>query len=422
MLSINHETVERDITIGELFSKLRIDDDEYVEAKSEFDISILSCALAGEGKCFRRIEGFRKTDKLDTWILQASSGDKTFFLECAHEHLVFTKRFPFWKHAKDVIEGDQIAIDDGTWAIVSVSTSSNNESQRLYDVQVDDTHCFYTNGILSHNSHFLVQMGANAMRQGKNVLHYTFELSEHKVGIRYDANFCGISATDVPDEKDFVKKKYEELKPTLGRLFIKEYPTNTVTVMGLKAHIEKLAITNSFRPDVIIIDYADIMRSSRQFDSLRHELKLVYEELRGLSMELGIPVWTASQSNRGSTDIDVIGLDSISESFGKVMVCDFIVSLSRKPLQKSQGLGNLFIAKNRFGKDGIVFPVRLDAARSIIEVLDKNIDMDEFQKTHENDMKQLLREKWKEVGNERLLELRKVNKAANSGNDGNGEE
>ena len=27
-------------------------------------------------------------------------------------------------------------------------------------------------------SHFLVQMGANAMRCGKNVLHYTFELSE----------------------------------------------------------------------------------------------------------------------------------------------------------------------------------------------------------------------------------------------------
>ena len=53
-----------------------------------------------------------------------------------------------------------------------------------------------------------------------------------------------------------------------------------------------------FKPGLIIIDYADIMRSTRQYDSLRHELKLIYEELRNLAMELGIPVWTASQANR----------------------------------------------------------------------------------------------------------------------------
>jgi len=252
-------------------------------------------------------------------------------------------------------------------------------------------------------SHFLVQIGANAMRAGKNVLHYTFELRENKVGIRYDSNFCGISATDVPTERDYVKKKYEGLKG-LGRLIIKEYPTNSATVVTLRAHIEKLAITKGFIPDVIIVDYADIMRSTRQYDSLRHEQKLVYEELRGLAMDIGIPVWSASQSNRDSTDSDVVGLDKISEAFGKAMVCDFIVSLSRKPLQKANGLGNLFVPKNRLGKDGVLFPVRLDTARSILEVLDNNIDLEEFQKTRDNSMKQLLRDTWNELAEDRLIE------------------
>lgn len=267
-------------------------------------------------------------------------------------------------------------------------------------------------------SHFLVQLGCNAMRAGKNVLHYTFELSESKIGNRYDSNFCGISATDVPDEKEFIKEKYKSLAPKLGRLIIKEYPTNTATVQTLRSHIEKVAITKGFRPDVIIVDYADVMRSSRQYDSLRHELKLVYEELRGLGMDLRIPIWTASQSNRDSTESDIVGLDKISESFGKAMVCDFIVTLSRKPLQKAKGLGNLFVAKNRLGKDGILFPVKVDTARSIIEVLDKNIDLEEFQRTRDNDMKQLLKDKWNEVAEERFIKLRDVKKAVNSDDDG----
>jgi replicative DNA helicase len=253
-------------------------------------------------------------------------------------------------------------------------------------------------------SHVLVALGANAIRAGKNVLHYTFELRENAVGIRYDANFTGVSATDVPDERELIVEKYRSLDG-MGRLIIKEYPTNTATVMMLRSHIEKLAITKAFIPDVVIIDYADIMRSSRQFDSLRHELKLVYEELRGLAMELGIPIWTASQSNRDSSDNEVVGLDKISESFGKVMVCDFIMTLARKPLQKATGMGNLFVAKNRMGKDGIVFPVKIDTARSIIDILDNDINFDEYTKMTENSSMQLMKSAYESVKKDRELSM-----------------
>ena len=50
-------------------------------------------------------------------------------------------------------------------------------------------------------SHYLVSMGASALKMGYNVVHYTFELSETVVGTRYDSNLCRISATDVPDSR-----------------------------------------------------------------------------------------------------------------------------------------------------------------------------------------------------------------------------
>ena len=83
---------------------------------------------------------------------------------------------------------------------------------------------------------------------------------------------------------------------------------NFATVNTLKSHYEKLLITKGIRPDLIVIDYADIMRSSRKYDDLRHELKLIYEELRAWATEIKTPIWTASQTKRSATESEVIGL------------------------------------------------------------------------------------------------------------------
>jgi len=244
-------------------------------------------------------------------------------------------------------------------------------------------------------SHWLVAMGANAMKAGKNVLHYTFELTEHAVGLRYDSNLCSIPSNDVQDQKQVVLDKYKDMD--LGRLIIKEYPTGSASSITIRNHIEKLML-KGFKPSVIIIDYADIMRSTRAYDSLRHELKLIYEELRNLAMDLNIPVWTASQANRDSAKSDIVGLENMAEAYGKAMVADVVVSISRKALEKSTGAGRLFVAKNRAGRDGLVFPVHIDTARSTFEILDeKTLTLDEAVKQSESDMKNLLKKKWREV-------------------------
>ena len=168
------------------------------------------------------------------------------------------------------------------------------------------------------------------------------------MGIRYDSNLCGIPSNDIPNHKEDVIKRYDESE--LGRLIIKEYPTGSATVLTIRSHIEKLMM-RGLSPSLIIIDYADIMRSSKKYDSLRHELKLIYEELRNLSMDLNLPIWTASQANRDSANSDIVGLENMSEAYGKAMVADVVISLSRKPMEKSTGSGRLYIAKNLVGKE-----------------------------------------------------------------------
>jgi len=250
----------------------------------------------------------------------------------------------------------------------------------------------------SGKSHFLTMIGANALRHGKNVLHYTFELSETAVGIRYDSNLCDIDSNEVMDRKEEVKKFYDDNKG-LGRLFIKEYPTNTASIFTIRSHVERLDL-KGFKPDIIVIDYADIMRSTRQFDSLRHELKLVYEELRGLAMEYGVPIWTASQSNKEGANAEVIDMTNMSEAYGKAMICDFIISVSRRSHEKATGWGRLFVAKNRAGRDGLVYPAKINTARSQFEIVGAADVPESATVSDDEAQKRALRAKWQELKKE----------------------
>jgi replicative DNA helicase len=244
-------------------------------------------------------------------------------------------------------------------------------------------------------SHFLVAMGCAAMRAGKNVIHYTFELSEHDTGKRYDSNLCDIPSNEIIERKQEVIDKYNKME--LGKLIIKEYPTGSASVMTLRNHIEKLTL-KGFKPSLVTVDYADVMKSSKAYDSLRHELKLIYTELRNLAVELNIPIWTASQANKDSSKSDVVGLENLGESYGKAQVADVVLSISRKPMEKSTGGGRIFVAKNRAGRDGLLFPISIDTAKSKFEILDDTeMSLNEVVEQDNNAMKNKLREKWKEV-------------------------
>ena len=215
----------------------------------------------------------------------------------------------------------------------------------------------------------LTALGASAVRQGLSVVHYTMELSENYVGQRYDTVFTKIPSADLKDNKEDVKSKIKSLN---GKLMIKYFPPKGVSVKKLQQHIDKMIATDN-RPDVIIVDYADLLLSySNKSDSTYAEQGGVYIDLRGMSGELGIPIWTASQTNRSAIDSEVIEADKIADSYAKVMNADFIMSWSRKSKDKLNNTARAHIMKNRFGPDGITFPCKMDTNTGFIEVYEGN--------------------------------------------------
>ena len=214
----------------------------------------------------------------------------------------------------------------------------------------------------------LSAMGAYAISQGLNVVHYTLELNEAYVGLRYDSIFSGVESQNLKYHKEEVIERLDKLE---GNLTIKYYPTKACTVNTLSAHLKKVT-TFGTKVDMVLVDYADIMKDVSKAQEMRHALGNIYEDLRGLAGEMQIPIWTASQANRSALDEDVIEASKVAESYTKVMTADFVISLSRKIEDKIGNTGRFHVIKNRFGPDGLTFPAQINTNIGKIEIFENN--------------------------------------------------
>ena len=267
----------------------------------------------------------------------------------------------------------------------------------------------------------LAHLGAMAVVKGKTVVHYTLELADTVVGQRYDSCITGIRLQDLMSMKESIIGVIEHIP---GQLIIKEYPTKSATTRTLGTHLEKLR-QKGIEPDMVIVDYADLLKPTAtgfKSQELRHSLGNLYEELRGIAQTWDIPVWTASQTNRSGLNAEVITMESISEAFSKCFVADFICSISRTMEDKTENKGRMFVAKNRNGIDGIVYPMEIDTAKVHLRVLppdeDSSIDAVVMKTKAEQD--EHLRKKYREFKEERRKKAQEKRQAL--GNDNNQEQ
>jgi len=216
-------------------------------------------------------------------------------------------------------------------------------------------------------SMLMVHLGATALKEGKTVVYYTLELADTVVGQRFDSCITGIKLNDLLRNKFNIVEQVKDIK---GHLIIKEYPTKSASTQTIKSHIERLK-KRGINPDMIIVDYADLLRPVKSYGEKRHDLESIYEELRSIAQTYECPVWTCSQTNRGGLNAEVITMESISEAFNKCFVADFIFSLSRTAQDKQANTGRFFIAKNRNGPDGLVFPIFMDTSNVSIKALER---------------------------------------------------
>ena len=210
----------------------------------------------------------------------------------------------------------------------------------------------------------VIAMGAYAAALGYNVAHYTLELSEGYIGKRYDAVFSGIDVDKLDKHRPEVEVAIAKIK---GKIIIKEYAPKRASLDTIESHLQQLEHQNEFKPDIIIIDYLDMLRTKGRKER-KDEIDDVYTDAKGLAKELGIPIISPSQANRTGADEDILQAKNAAGSYDKIMIGDIIISLARGIKDKVNGTGNWHFIKNRYGADGLTFSSKINTANGYINI------------------------------------------------------
>jgi replicative DNA helicase len=126
----------------------------------------------------------------------------------------------------------------------------------------------------------------------------------------------------------------------------------------LRSYLDNLEQTEKFVPDLLIVDYPDLMKIDK--DNFRLALDEIFKELRGIAVSRNIALAAVSQSHRSAAKAKQVGMDNVAEAYSKIAHSDIVLTYTQTIQEQKLGLARLFVAKGR--NDGDKFVVYISQA------------------------------------------------------------
>lgn len=208
---------------------------------------------------------------------------------------------------------------------------------------------------------FLGNIATNLVRKQKKVLLISLEMSESVYAKRISTQLSQIPISEIDSQVQSLKEYLTQYKKSheKSKLIIKEFPPKTVTVNHIKSYINKLT-KKGIKPDVIIIDYINLIAPSNTGSNSYEGIKEITEQLRALSYAFECPIVSATQINRSGYSVSKPGLETTSESMGISHTADVQLSIWTEEGDNELGIIHLGIMKNRFGPRDIATTLEID--------------------------------------------------------------
>lgn len=304
------------------------------------------------------IKRIGKTVEYEKWILKTEN----HILECADTHIVFNEDLEE-VFVKDLKPNDCILTESGPDIVISIQNTK--EMENMYDIELDDdNHRFYSNGILSHNSMWLNNIAVKMADAGKNILYVTLEMPSHKCMKRMGSQRMRIPIDEydqLSKDEVYMKNKINELKfsngdvfeKEVGKLFVKKFPTSSLTVTELDNFIHKFQEVKKLNLDAIVIDYINIMGIEKGNDfsnMLFLKGKHLAEGVRRVADKYNLVAITATQTDKSVWGASDIALKDIPESKALAETSDVVFGIIRNPEMKKNNKYRLKILKLRDGE------------------------------------------------------------------------
>jgi replicative DNA helicase len=237
-----------------------------------------------------------------------------------------------------------------------ISYTKDEEAQCI---MVDsDSHLYVTDDyIVTHNTTMLTKIANTAYNTGHNVLQIVFEDLEPVIKRKHFACWTGVDLSELDSDENkeqVLSVVREKTQNKTNDLIIRKFPSEGTTINHIKTYVRHL-ISTGFKPDVIILDYIDVLESTKHSESGWEGEGSITRGFENLVYENQMVGWFATQGNRFSISSELVTGDQMGGSIKKAQIAHFIVSVAKTLPQKESKRANIAILKSRFGKDGIVY-------------------------------------------------------------------
>jgi replicative DNA helicase len=233
--------------------------------------------------------------------------------------------------------------------------------QHCYDLTVPDGHAFVSNGIVSHNTSFLLSVALNAAKLGARIAIFTMEMGADQIVQRFVSMETGIN-TQKLRLGQLTPQEWQRFVQASGRLgnlqiFIDDSPSMTPLQMRTKCR----RLSHEFGLDLIILDYIQLMNAGSGYENNRvQEISYISRNLKELARELNVPLFSAAQLSRAveQRQDKRPQLSDLRESGAIEQDSDVVIFLYRDVVYNEAtefpNRADLIIAKHRNGPTGIV--------------------------------------------------------------------
>lgn len=233
----------------------------------------------------------------------------------------------------------------------------------------------------------LIHLAKMSLMHHLKVLHVTLEMSEARAAQRYFQALFSISKRRekfpiTQFEKDTLGRisgfKEVELTPAfsfdehnaqvklekrmdkwskrlLQNIMVKQFPTGALTVNQLAAYLDNLEQTERFVPDLLLLDYPDLMKIDKA--NYRLSLDEIYKDVRGIAVERNMAVAVVSQSHRAAAKSKLVGAENVAEAYSKIAHADTVLTLSQTKAEEQLHLARLHVAAGRNDADNLTIVI-----------------------------------------------------------------
>lgn len=230
---------------------------------------------------------------------------------------------------------------------------------------------------------WLVHIGAAALRQRLKVCHISLEIGAADVLQRYYQTMFNASEYQVkhaitelqtdassrvtgmvtsladpefafrspeggiinPELQNELTSRLRKLGGSAANLRIKTWPPRVVSIDTVEAYLDTLSDTEHFQPDVILVDYPQLMKLAIR--DYRLALGQTIEHLRRLAIERNVAMCIVHQASREGAKSKQVGMAHVAEDWSVVQTSDFLLTYSATTSERKLGLARLHVDKAR---------------------------------------------------------------------------